>query len=77
MRTRRGPTHTEVVPWSLVWAGGAVAVGVVSFLAAVADDLQRQEHDLEALAMQKRLETAQQLSLDMEGAELVVEGSET
>ena len=64
-----------MVPWSLVWIGGAMAAGVVVFLAAVADDLQRQEHDLEALAALKEAETARELHMDMEGAELVDEGS--
>ena len=66
-----------MVPWSVVWVGVAVAAGVVSFLAAVADDLQRQEHNLEALAMRKRIEAAQPTDFEMEGAELVIEGRET
>ena len=66
-----------MVPWSVVWVGVAVAAGVVSFLAAVADDLQRQEHNLEALAMRKRIEASQPTDFEMEGAELVTEGRET
>ena len=66
-----------VVPWSLVWVGGAVAAGVVSFLAAVADDLQRQEHDLQILVSRKEAEAARQAYIEMDGAELVIEGSET
>ncbi|MCH7719570.1 MAG: hypothetical protein IH988_01085 [Planctomycetes bacterium] len=65
-----------MVFWSLVWVGGAVAAGVVPFLAAVADDLQRQEHDLRALAARKKAEAARQTHMGMEGAELVIEDRE-
>lgn len=72
-----GPKEIRaVVPWSLVWVGGAAAAGVVAFLAAVADDLQRQEHDLLALAARKEAEAARQSRMMMEGAELVIEDLE-
>lgn len=53
-----------LIPWWLVYVGGMVAAGVVSFLAAVMHDLQRQGLDLEILVAHRRVQEAQRRSTE-------------
>jgi len=60
-----------VIPWSLVWVVAVVLAGVVSFLAAVAQDLERQRHELEVLGRLREAEARHHADPDGNAEELI------